>query len=372
MLQPEHCRTRQRRLLEVMASKTSTPSSSACRIHVYYFTGYRPFWLHEAAFMLRADGEATLVCGKDPDGRWRRTRADVRVQLARHAAARPGGPGRGGLDDLRDSDVIGLDASPVGSQVAIRYAHAKEFDEHLWALRRRKDPDELALMRKAITCTEAMYRRAREIIEPGVAELTVYNELHKVAVDVAGEPLSPAYLGNDYACAAPGGPPRAGHVAQAGRAVHPRPRPGVPRLFLRQRPHLLRRPQADRRPDDRLEDRHRRLPDHRAHGQARRPLPRPVRRHRRHYRERTGNGFPHHLGHGVGLQPHEFPHLNPKWDEVLMEGEVFTCEPGMYADELRAGMRIENPIPGDGERGGEPNPISLGFDRMIGSRRARV
>jgi Xaa-Pro aminopeptidase len=44
----------------------------------------------------------------------------------------------------------------------------------------------------------------------------------------------------------------------------------------------------------------------------------------------------------VGLEPHEAPHLNPKWDDVLMEGEVFTAEPGLYAPELRAGMRIEN------------------------------
>ena len=61
-----------------------------------------------------------------------------------------------------------------------------------------------------------------------------------------------------------------------------------------------------------------------------------------HYRSRTGSGFPHHLGHGVGLQPHEFPHLNPHWDDVLLEGEVFTAEPGLYAPALRAGIRIEN------------------------------
>jgi len=52
--------------------------------------------------------------------------------------------------------------------------------------------------------------------------------------------------------------------------------------------------------------------------------------------------FNHHLGHGIGLFPHEAPHLNPNWDDTFQEGEVFTCEPGLYADELRAGMRIEN------------------------------
>ena len=55
-----------------------------------------------------------------------------------------------------------------------------------------------------------------------------------------------------------------------------------------------------------------------------------------------GTGMAHHLGHGVGLSPHEFPHLNPKWDDVLLEGEVFTAEPGIYAKELRGGIRIEN------------------------------
>ena len=61
-----------------------------------------------------------------------------------------------------------------------------------------------------------------------------------------------------------------------------------------------------------------------------------------HLADHPGAKFPHHLGHGVGLQPHEFPHLNPKWDDVLMEGEVFTAEPGLYAPHLRAGLRIEN------------------------------
>jgi Xaa-Pro dipeptidase len=61
-----------------------------------------------------------------------------------------------------------------------------------------------------------------------------------------------------------------------------------------------------------------------------------------HLSRKHGTGMPHHLGHGVGLQPHEYPHLNPRWDDVLLEGEVFTVEPGAYGPELGGGMRIEN------------------------------
>ena len=52
--------------------------------------------------------------------------------------------------------------------------------------------------------------------------------------------------------------------------------------------------------------------------------------------------FEHHLGHGIGLFPHEAPHLNPCWDDTFQAGEVFAVEPGLYGDALRAGIRLEN------------------------------
>jgi Xaa-Pro dipeptidase len=49
----------------------------------------------------------------------------------------------------------------------------------------------------------------------------------------------------------------------------------------------------------------------------------------------------HHLGHGVGLAAHEGPHLNPNWDDQFAEGDYFTVEPGLYHEELRHGIRLE-------------------------------
>jgi Xaa-Pro aminopeptidase len=51
--------------------------------------------------------------------------------------------------------------------------------------------------------------------------------------------------------------------------------------------------------------------------------------------------FNHHLGHGVGLAPHEGPHLNPNWDDTFQEGDFFAVEPGLYHENLRAGIRLE-------------------------------
>ena len=53
--------------------------------------------------------------------------------------------------------------------------------------------------------------------------------------------------------------------------------------------------------------------------------------------------FTHSLGHGIGLQIHEYPLLSPRGEEVLSDGMVFSDEPGLYF-EGEYGIRIEDSI----------------------------
>ncbi|MBP0979829.1 MAG: aminopeptidase P family protein [Oscillospiraceae bacterium] len=53
--------------------------------------------------------------------------------------------------------------------------------------------------------------------------------------------------------------------------------------------------------------------------------------------------FVHALGHGVGLNIHEYPRLSPRSDDIIKSGSVLTIEPGIYIPE-KFGVRIEDLI----------------------------
>ena len=54
-----------------------------------------------------------------------------------------------------------------------------------------------------------------------------------------------------------------------------------------------------------------------------------------------GEFFTHSLGHGIGLQTHEWPRVSHQVDEVLPEGTAITIEPGVYLPG-QFGVRIED------------------------------
>lgn len=53
--------------------------------------------------------------------------------------------------------------------------------------------------------------------------------------------------------------------------------------------------------------------------------------------------FTHSLGHGIGINIHEFPRLSPKSDDALLNNMVFSDEPGVYL-EGKFGIRIEDTV----------------------------
>jgi Xaa-Pro aminopeptidase len=340
-------RQRQKRLLALMEKRRYDVIVVGAPHHVYYFTAHWTGWQHLSAFLLFADGRSLLVTANAPN---KSAAADEVIAYDANAMStlrddQAWTIGRLIVDTMRHRAVkrIGADASVVTSQVALGFDGPREaVDEELWQMRRVKDADELELMKKAVACCDAMYARAAEIIEPGISEIEVYAQLHEAAVFEAGEPLAPAYLGNDFACAAPGGPPRGDRAAKAGElyildlgpgyrgylsdnartfAVNRKPTDAQFRAW-EQVTGVFRIVEAMARPGVRCIDIFRAIDDY--------------------LKGSGGPGMTHHLGHGVGLSPHEYPHLNPEWDDVLQEGEIFTAEPGIYAPELNAGLRIEN------------------------------
>jgi Xaa-Pro aminopeptidase len=313
--------------------------------HVQYLSAHLPLWLHYAGMIVLKDGRSWLCAANEPvenaavdepafyEAQWMATLrqeqpavvAEQMIQFLKASGARR----------------IGIDASPVTALAAAsRELDVQWIEPLLWQLRRRKDADELALIQTAINCTEAMYQRAREMIEPGVEELDVFNEMHAAAVKTAAEPLSEV-LGNDFTCGGGGGPPRADRAAKPGELYILDLGPAYRGYFADNcRTFAVGEPNEQQRVA---------CEQVKSCFEVIERMAKPGVRCREiydavieHLQARAGRTFTHHLGHGIGLQPHEYPHLSPEWDDVLMEGEVFAAEPGLYGDDLRGGIRIEN------------------------------
>jgi Xaa-Pro aminopeptidase len=213
-----------------------------------------------------------------------------------------------------------------------------EIDGIMFDLRRRKDADELRMLARANEANRAMYEHGRRIVRPGVNELEVYSELQAVAVRTLGETLT--YFGQDFQGGTKGGPPRnrqiqhgeimildlgvgfRGYYSDNARAIAVGGEPtAAQRKAWQAVNEVFAMLQSTARPSVRCQDLY-----HAAH---------------RHLNSFAPWSFNHHLGHGVGLAPHEGPHLNPRWDDTLAEGDFIAVEPGLYHEELRAGIRLE-------------------------------
>lgn len=344
MLSKTHSRIRQQRLLAEMSRQELDAVVVGLTHHVQYFTTYRTGHLYSAAMVLMADGRCTLIAPNEVH-----SAADtlIKYEADWNGTHRQDHPAEiaGIIRQIlpRKTRRVGMDASMLSGYLRQQalVCEMAFIDSTLWQMRRAKDEDELELMAKATACTSAMYDVAREMIEPGLDELDLYNALAAAAVTEAGEAM-PGLLGNDFACGAGGGSARPGRLAKAGE------------LYILDLGPCYRGYWADNarvfavdgKPTDIQHKTWSALCE--VFGVIE-TLARPgvrcvelVEAVDELLMRRLGKTVPHHLGHGVGLQPHEYPHLNRKWDDVLIEGEIFTVEPGLYGPDLAGGIRVEN------------------------------
>lgn len=222
--------------------------------------------------------------------------------------------------------------------IAACSGEARNIESTIFYLRRHKDADELRMLTRANDANRRMYALAREMVRPGANEIDIYNALHSTAVSELGEPLT--YFGQDFRANARGGAPRnrkievgelyildlgvgfRGYYSDNARTIAVGGNPSDAQMRAWQKvSEVFPRVESFVKPGASCREVFQEV-------QALLDLNDPW-------------YFNHHLGHGVGLAPQEGPHLNPRWDDVFEEGDYIAVEPGLYHEDLRMGVRLE-------------------------------
>lgn len=209
-------------------------------------------------------------------------------------------------------------------------------------MRRAKDPDEVSVLRRCMAACEAGHAWALANIRSGMTELDVYAGVNRACLDAVGDVV---VVYGDFAISP--GPERHGG-GPTRRVLQPRDmfildysvvisgyRSDFTNTLVVDRP-----PTADqRRLFDLCVGAMRAGEDQLRAGVACQVVYDAV--HGVFAAAGMAEHFPHHAGHGLGLQHPEAPYLVRLSTETLMAGDVVTLEPGLYVPDV-GGIRIEH------------------------------
>ena len=244
---------------------------------------------------------------------------------------------------------FGIEAADVPAGVALGLRDARpaiawvELATILRELRRAKDPDELALIRRSVIAGEAGHAAALARVRPGMTELDAYLLIAAAATEAAGEQVS---IYGDFVsgprCETERGGPPSNRVIEAGD------------LFLLDYSVVVHGYRADFTNtftvDGHPTDAQRRLfeacleamqaGESALHaGTTGRAVDRAVKAALA--ARGLEHAFPSHSGHGLGLSHPELPYLVAESDQELIVGDVVALEPGLYIPGI-GGMRFEH------------------------------
>ncbi len=233
-----------------------------------------------------------------------------------------------------------LEWSLLSNAAAVQQASALDL---IATLRMRKDPAEIAAMRKAVQMAEGAFAQILEELHPGMTEKQAAATLMRLMLDAGAEGMS-------FEPLVQFGPSASNpHGASSGRALQA----GECALFdfglvIDGYPCDITRTIAMGIPSDEMRKIYEIVQAANAAGRA---AVRPgvtaehIDRVTRDVIEQAGYGkyFTHRTGHGIGLEGHEPPYLWAGNTLLLEPGMTFTIEPGIYVPGL-GGVRIEDDI----------------------------
>ena len=359
MLTAQGCQSRRDRLFAALPSPcdllvVGDPS------HLVYFANYvpSPFEFRSAessAVLVLEPGKATLVGDNLIQPFLVKAHVDAVVAPTWYDGSKPTAPRQVQLVEstLTALSAIGgqrvgveLSGVPAGVVEGLKAARPGveivDISPVIRPLRRAKDADEVATLKRAMRAGEAAHVAALKEMKPGMTELDAYLVVQNAAMKELGERV---IVYGDFASGPrtatdKGGPPTS-RVIEAGDlllldfsvivdgyrsdftntfAVGGGPTPEQRRLFdacvgaLTAGESKLKAGTLGREVDHAV----------REHFQSLGLL----------------DHFPHHVGHGIGLGHPEPPYFVPGSDEVLVAGDVVTIEPGLYIEGI-GGIRVE-------------------------------
>jgi len=336
MLTAEGCRQRRQRLLDALTP--TEPLVLTDPLHLRYLANFYvdPFSLGADFFgvlILSPDGKTKVV----HDGRLPSSIAQAHVDESEVVKWYDGqSPGKGYRRWIIHGAVKGRIHDSLADPMA------ESIINTIGEMRRRKDPDEVEVLRKCMRVTEAGQAWARANAKPGMTELQVYTGIVQACSQAAGHAV---VVYGDFAVS-PGSQRRGGAATQQVIREGDMLILDFSVILFGYRSDFTNTLVIGRAPNEKQQKLYdccvramvageRELQE----GASCLTVYNAVRGS--FANDSMADFFPHHAGHGLGMSHPEAPFFVKHADETLVAGDVVTLEPGLYVDNV-GGIRIEH------------------------------
>lgn len=330
---------RVRKIKNILAQRNVDAILIANEKNIYYFTGFSGGF----RLLIPLDGESILFVHSVNYEAAKEMARGVRIELIKVGE-------RADIKVLNEISRYGFKSIGFDNISAREYMRIRDnlrelrfepLEDAIWSLRKVKDEGELALIRRAAELSSRGMERAIEILKPGMIEREIAAEIEYemrhlgsdgVAFDtiVCSGPesafphggLGEREIKNGDLVVIDVGAKYRGYCADMTRTL-------IAGIASEEKKRVC----------DIVKEAQKLAMSHLRAGVKAKGIDEAARR----YIADKGYGeyFVHGLGHGVGLDIHEPPALNPLSEEILSHGNVITVEPGVYIPRF-GGARIED------------------------------